>query len=690
MRTFLPKLKISHKLFLNSLAFIVPIALLLYFTISGIHDDILFSRKEILGNSIQQPLNDLLNLLPKHQLFALFSKEGKQDAASQLSSIAQQIESALTALNDRVKYDGSSLQIDPAGLRQAEMSDLAPNVLAQQWQHLQSLKNSEQADQQYFALRTHIRRLISRVGDTSNLILDPDLDSYYLMDISLLSMPQTQERLWNILLFLQQHTAQQKSETEHRIQFGVYAALLQEIDLPRIQQAAVVALREDKNFYGVSPSLQASLPPVLARYTQASQAFIQQLQRFGQETISDSAAFQDIWHAGNALDAAGQELWRVCGSELTKLLERRIVVYQQRRFWYLFSSFCTVLAATLSVFVISRGIAHRLANVVDVTQKVAKGDLSMTVTADASSDEIGQLLAAVRVMVDNLHDLISRLQQSGVKVSSSTTELAASSREHEAIVFHQAEATQQVMLSVKEIASMTTELVTTMHRVVSMSQETANFASGGQQSLQRMEDAMQRMENASQSISKRLKAIHEKAENITSVVTTITKVADQTNLLSLNAAIEAEKAGEFGRGFTVVASEIRRLADQTAVATLDIDQMVNEMQSAVSSGVKEMETFIAQVRHSAEDVEQISAKLTNIIEQVQALSPNFENVNHAMTNQSQNARQIDAAMMHLTEEMQQIRDSLHESFSAIDQLNEATSALYDEIGRFTLKQRGTT
>ncbi len=690
MGALLSKLKISHKLFLNSLAFILPIALLLYFTVAGIHDDILFSRKQRWGDRVQRPLNELLYLLPRHQLLARFVQEGNQTAVTELSTTAQQIESALTILHEAVERYGRVLQVDAVGLRETGMTALAPDALAQRWHSLKPLaaqKSGDHADLRYLELRTNIRRLISRVGDTSNLILDPDLDSYYLMDISLLAMPQAQERLWNILLLAKYQLAQQSLSSEQRVRFGVYAALLREIDLPRIQHGATTALREDTNFYGVSPSLLKNLPPVLARYEQASQNFQQMLAQLAQEAASGSVAFRDLWQAGDEMNAAALELWRVSGDELDRLLERRINVYQQRRFWYLFSSFSAVLIATLSVLVISRGIARRLANVVTVTRKVAEGDLTMTVTADASSDEIGQLLAAVRVMVDNLHGLISQMQQSGVKVSSSTTELAASSKEHEAIVSQQAKATQDVMLSVKQIANVTSDLVSTMHRVVLMSQETATFASGGQQSLQRMEDAMQRMETASQSISNRLEAINEKAANITSVVTTITKVADQTNLLSLNAAIEAEKAGEYGRGFTVVASEIRRLADQTAVATLDIDQMINEMQSAVLSGVKEMETFIVQVRHSAEDVEHISAKLTNIIEQVQALSPNFEQVNQAMTNQSQNAQQIDTAMMHLTEEMQQTRDSLQESFSAIDQLNDATRSLYDEIGKFKLKKK---
>ena len=237
-------------------------------------------------------------------------------------------------------------------------------------------------------------------------------------------------------------------------------------------------------------------------------------------------------------------------------------------------------------------------------------------------------------------------------------------------------------MSVEEISQVANELVKTMDQVAAMSQETAGFAGKGQSDLGRMEEAMHNMESASKSISGRLETINEKAENITTVVVTITKVADQTNLLSLNAAIEAEKAGEYGRGFNVVAREIRRLADQTAVATLDIEQMVQEMQTAVSAGVMEMDKFIGEVKRSAEDVGRISAQLAKIIEQVKALSPSFENVNVAMGQQSTNAMEINTAIVNLSEEMQQTMESLHESYDAIEQLNEAARGLQDEVSRF--------
>ena len=180
----------------------------------------------------------------------------------------------------------------------------------------------------------------------------------------------------------------------------------------------------------------------------------------------------------------------------------------------------------------------------------------------------------------------------------------------------------------------------------------------------------------------KLEILNEKANNINTVVTTINKVADQTNLLSLNAAIEAEKAGEYGFGFSVVAKEIRRLADQTAVSTLDIEQMVKEMQSAVSAGVMSMEKFSEQVKRSVENVNQVSAQLGLIIDQVQTLTPRFESVHQSMHFQTQGAQQINQAMMQLNESAQQTVESLRQSNSAIDRLNDAANSLQLGVTKF--------
>ncbi|MBW4494238.1 MAG: methyl-accepting chemotaxis protein [Oscillatoria princeps RMCB-10] len=275
--------------------------------------------------------------------------------------------------------------------------------------------------------------------------------------------------------------------------------------------------------------------------------------------------------------------------------------------------------------------------------------------------------------------LETQVQHSGIQITASTTQIAASGKELEAMVAEQVASTNEVVATAKEIAATSAQLVRTMDEVAEMASATATAAGAGQKDLARMESTMRQLADATSAISGKLGVISEKANNINSVVTTITKVADQTNLLSLNAAIEAEKAGEYGLGFAVVAREIRRLADQTAVASLDIEQMVKEMQSAVSTGVMEMDKFTKEVGRGVEDIRSISGQIAQIIERVQGLTPRFEDVSEGMEAQSTGALQISEAMVQLSEASSQTAQSLREINSAIGQLNEAAQGLRREI-----------
>jgi methyl-accepting chemotaxis protein WspA len=223
-----------------------------------------------------------------------------------------------------------------------------------------------------------------------------------------------------------------------------------------------------------------------------------------------------------------------------------------------------------------------------------------------------------------------------------------------------------------------------MAEVSTVAEHTAALAGDGQVGLTRMEGTMRHVMEAAGLINAKLAVLNEKAGNINQVVTTITKVADQTNLLSLNAAIEAEKAGEYGRGFAVVATEIRRLADQTAVATYDIEQMVKDIQSAVSAGVMGMDKFSEEVRRGMQEVQQVGGQLSQIIQQVQALAPRFEAVNEGMGAQATGAEQITQALAQLSEAAQQTVESLHQSGQAIDGLNQAATSMRSGVSRFKL------
>jgi methyl-accepting chemotaxis protein WspA len=355
-------------------------------------------------------------------------------------------------------------------------------------------------------------------------------------------------------------------------------------------------------------------------------------------------------------------------------------------------SMLSITVATIATLLIAKYLGNRVSTAIKVAEKISIGDLTSSIAEDVSQnkDEMGQLLKAFKTMTHSLNNLIRKLQQSGIQVSSSTTQIASSGKQLEATIAEQVASTNQVAAAAKEISATSRELLKTMEKVAVTSQTTTTKASDSQKDLTRMETTMRQLVEATNTIAARLGVISEKANNINSIVVTITKVADQTNLLSLNAAIEAEKAGEYGLGFAVVAREIRRLADQTAVATLDIEQMVKQMQSSVSTGVMEMDKFATEVGRTVEDVARISSQIGQVIEQVQDLTPQFEAVNQGMDTQSQGALQISEAMVQLSSTSLQTADSLREINSAIAQLNQVANGLRQEISRFKLVAENST
>ena len=372
-------------------------------------------------------------------------------------------------------------------------------------------------------------------------------------------------------------------------------------------------------------------------------------------------------------------------------------------------SVVSVIAATGIALVIAFSLTGKITapigKITAVAQQIALGDLKTATqsaisagasgsgaspvpgTGDATlrnQDETGQLLQAIRTMTQSLNSLVGQVKHSSIQLVSTSTEIAAAAKQQAATVNDFGASTNEVVTATQEISATAQELLNTMNDATQMASTTASLAGSGRSGLADMEANMRQLVDATRSISHKLAVISDKANNINSVVTAITKVADETNLLSLNAAIEAEKAGESGLGFSVVAREIRRLADQTAVATLDIEQMVKEMRTAVSAGVMEMDKYTEEVRRNVSEVGRISEQLEIIIGHVQALTPRFESVNRGMHMQAQGAQQISKAMVGLSDSARQTAESLKEFNKATEQLNEAARGLRNEVSRFNV------
>ena len=346
-------------------------------------------------------------------------------------------------------------------------------------------------------------------------------------------------------------------------------------------------------------------------------------------------------------------------------------------------SLATILGVTAAALAVARSISTPIRTAVAVANQVAGGDLRADV-GDTADDETGALLGAIQKMTNDLRGLIGRIQHSSVALISTATAIQATASEQQQVITDYGASTSQAVAAVKEISVTSQELLRTMTEVNDMASHTGKMATAGRVGLGGMDGTMRQLAESTSSFGSKLAVISERAANINLAVTTITKVADQTNLLSINAAIEAEKAGEYGLGFLVVAREIRRLADQTAVASLDIERMVKEMQYSVSAGVMEMDKFAEQVRTGVREIGDVSAKLGEIIEAVQGISGRYGQVTEGMRAQSQGAEQIREAMIRLAEGATRTASSLNDFNGATVHLREAVGDLKEEVSRFTI------
>lgn len=337
--------------------------------------------------------------------------------------------------------------------------------------------------------------------------------------------------------------------------------------------------------------------------------------------------------------------------------------------------------AALSSVSLQRAISQPITTVVDTFKVLGSGDLSARL-AMGRRDEFNAIEEGFNSMADELKALVAQAQRSAVQMTTSITEIAATSRQQQATATETAATTTEIGATSREITATSRDLVRTMSEVSSTAEHTSVLAGSGQMGLARMEEVMRHVMGAADVVNAKLAILNEKAGNINHVVTTIVKVADQTNLLSLNAAIEAEKAGEYGRGFSVVATQVRRLADQTAVATYDIEQMVREIQSAVSAGVMGLDKFSEEVRRGNSEMAQVGDQLSQIIHQVQALAPRVQMVDEGMQAQATGAEQITQALVQLSEASGQTVDSLRQAGAAIDELNQVAGSLRSGVSRF--------
>ena len=354
--------------------------------------------------------------------------------------------------------------------------------------------------------------------------------------------------------------------------------------------------------------------------------------------------------------------------------------------WTLFGLNCVFAAFMLLLsFIISRGITRTLGYVDRSLEEMSSGDGDLTRRLIVErSDETGSLAHSFNSFLDNLKEIVVRINQNAVEVASSADQLNSTSASIAQGTERAASQSTSVAIACEEMAATSAEIASNCIRTVEISNRATQTARNGSEVVSHAVQSIQRIAEKVQESAKTVESLGARSEQIGNIVGTIEDIADQTNLLALNAAIEAARAGEQGRGFAVVADEVRALAERTTKATREIGEMIKSIQKETKSAVAAMEDGVKEVERGTDDAARSGRALEEILEQVGDVTSQINQIATAAEQQTATTNEISKSMHEITGVVSDASHSSHETAASANQLASMADELKKIVAQFRM------
>jgi methyl-accepting chemotaxis protein len=340
-----------------------------------------------------------------------------------------------------------------------------------------------------------------------------------------------------------------------------------------------------------------------------------------------------------------------------------------------------VLGIALAFYISNRARVV-IENVAGTADRVAGGDLTGADLDSSSDDEIGSLVHSVNQMKHALGEMLGSIVTTSNQVATSSEQLSATVKTITESMKAQANRADQVATSTTEMSQSVLDIAQNASNIAASSDETRAVASEGEAVVKRTVDEVQEISRAVTDSAKLMESLGARSNQIGEIINVINEIADQTNLLALNAAIEAARAGEQGRGFAVVADEVRKLAERTGRATTEISTMISAIQDETSRAVSSMHESIKRVEHGTELSSQAGQALHRIVDSVNALQTMVAHIASATEEMSTTSETISSDIETMAMSARQTGSSAAEITQAVDALARLSTELSGITKRF--------
>ncbi|HEU4843644.1 MAG TPA: methyl-accepting chemotaxis protein [Burkholderiaceae bacterium] len=639
MNLILRRLLLWQKFLVLSLlcAVLVAIPLLLYVVESG--KEVGVAQQEVQGIAPIRATMNAIRLAQQHRGLSAMVLGGDSSATERRRAKQQELATALTATDALFKGGDPALYERYAKLRD-EIGALTARVE-------QGALSGQESFSAHSALIGRLMRFNEALVDHYNLSLDPQFETFYLIDSALVKSPALTEALGRLRAKGAGALAARTATPEQRITIAAMAATVAEL-----YDGAANSLRKASDG---DAAIKAQLDALQETSQASGRAVLQlvdrQIVKTDELTLAPAEFFNQITGAiDNQLKLNDAALDLVRSRVDGRLAHLNMVRYETMAGMLALA----VLAALTSVAIV-KSVTIPLAEAVDAAHRVAQGDLTVAIDAD-SEDEAGQLMRALHAMVASLTAIVGTVRAGSDAIVSASTQMATDNADLSS-------RTESEASALEETASALEQLASTVHQNAESARQANTLAASAS-------DVAVRGGTVVAQVVQTMESINASGREITNIIGIIDGIAFQTNILALNAAVEAARAGEQGRGFAVVATEVRNLAHRSAAAAKEIKTLIDASSEQSSAGAKL--------------VQQAGATMDEIIGSIGRVNHIVGEISTASSEQAIGIEQITEAVTHLDSVTQQNATMVEEEAAVAKAMNQQAKELQAAVSVFKL------